>query len=117
MEVISTIDGYSIIVDDEEVICYETDKHLVGEDIAKCLGLSKQSISKILRKAIEKLYIGIRGQNKNFGEFETVSLMAEMFGVKTQDEYRRFYKLFSNEIKSKVRRELSEQGYGNKTLY
>jgi len=117
MEVISTIDGYSFIIDDNEIICYETDKHLVGEEIAKHFGVSKQTVSVILKKAIKKLYLKLRKDNKDFGAFETVCLLSEMFRVKTQDEYRRFYKLFPKEIKDQVIGELIGQGYGNKTLH
>lgn len=113
MEVISTIDGYSLIIDDEdeEIICYETNQHLVGEEIAECIGLSKQSVSKILRTAIKKIYFKMCKENKHLDSFEIISLMSEMFGIKSEFEYYRFFKLFPNEIKDKVRRELSEKGY------
>lgn len=111
MEVISTTDGYSLIVDEDEIIFYETDSPLVGEEIAERTGLSKQMISRILRNAIEKIYFRMCRENRHLSSFEIISLMSEMFGVKTEFEYYRFFKLFPNEIKNKVRRELSERGY------
>jgi hypothetical protein len=111
MEVISTTDGYSLIVDEDEIVFYETDSPLVLDEIAKIIGLSKQMISRILRNAVEKVYFRMSKENKHLSSFEIISLMSEMFGVKTEFEYYRFFKLFPNEIKNKVRSELSEKGY------
>jgi len=114
-KVISTEKGKSFFyeIKDDKVNCiqYETDKHMTGQEIGDILNVSKATISTILKRSIKKIYLLLKKEYKDYSVTKIVAEMACMLNVKTDSEYKKFFRLLPKNIKGKINAEAKEIGY------
>ncbi len=116
-------DGYCLFFDmnDEgQVRCtaYESGSHLNGEEIASALGISRSAVSQILKRTVRSIYYKLRRCNtRDVSALQIVAVMAEMFGIKTDNEYKKFFKLFPESIQGDVYADARKKGYKVAIMY
>ena len=72
-----------------------------GAEIAKELGITRQAISNILKRSMEKVYKEARKVDTTWGPFETATAMSIMFNVEDQ-EINKFFRLFPPKIRKEI---------------
>ena len=101
--------------DDEGVVkctAYESGRHLNGEEIARALGITRSAVSQILKRTVRNVYYKLRRYNSSdVSTSQIVAIMAEMFEIKTDKEYRKFFRLFPEKIQGEVHRDAYKKGY------
>jgi len=100
---VSTIEGFSLHVDDEGCVLYKTGQHMNGREIGEVLNISKVAVSYSLRRAIKKIYNKLK--SKNISPFDIFCSMGNVFNLKTVEEYKWLLNLFSKEIRREVNEE------------
>ena len=112
---VSMEDGYSLFIEknNNEIDCvaYPTGMPMKSTEVAKQLNISEGSISQSLRRSINKIYYDIRKNNRELSSLQIMCIMADLFNIKSQKEYKRFYKLFPKRIQGEVYEEARETGY------
>lgn len=103
---VSTIEGFSLHIDDEGFVLYKTGQHMNGKEIGDVLNISKVAVSYSLRRAIKKVYDELR--YKNISHFDVFCSMGNVFNLKTVEEYKWLLNCFSKEIRRKVNEEARE---------
>jgi len=88
--------------DDIECIAYENNIHMTGQSIGEHLGISKCAISQSLKKSIKRIYYSIKRKHKKITSIEIICTMASMFNIKSDSEYKKFFKMFPKNIKGYV---------------
>lgn len=114
-KVVSKKDGYSYfyeIIDNE--ICktkFETGYHMTGQDIANVLDTTRARVSQLIKKGIKTIYYKLKMSNKDHSSIQIVAAMANVFNVKTDMEYRKFFRLFPIKVRRKINEEAKQIGY------
>lgn len=85
-----------------------------GEEIALALNYSRQNVSQLLKRSLNKCYLHIAKTQKDMTPFEIAVLMARMFNVANSDEtsqseVRKFFKLFPENIRRKIKKDAAER--------
>lgn len=115
-KIVSMEDGYSLFIEkskNNEIDCvaYLTGIPMKSTEVAKQLSISEGSISQSLRRSIYKIYHNIKKNNRELSSLQIMCIMADLFNIKSQKEYKRFYKLFPKKIQGDVYDEARETGY------
>jgi len=72
-----------------------------GAEIAKELGVTRNAVSQMLKRAIGKVYKEVRKLDKSFDAFEAVTAMSLMFNV-DEEELSKFIRLFPPDIRKEI---------------
>jgi len=84
-------------------------KPMSGSEIAKELGVTRQAISNVLKRSLNKVFKEVKKRHiKECGvipnNFEIISEMVTMFNVEGKD-IKKFYRMFSMDIKRKIEKD------------
>lgn len=85
--------------------CITYHKAMTGSDIARELGVSRQAVSQILRKAVSKVYTGLIEEKVTESPLETVKFMRDWFGVEVEDDIKQFLDMLPSDVLQEVRDE------------
>jgi len=89
-----------------ECVAFENGKHMSGDDIGNILNISRQSIHLSLKKSVKKIYNKLKRQHgNNISTIEIMCIMADMFNICSDSDYRSFFKLFPPDIRRKFSEE------------
>ena len=113
-KVVSDEDGYSLFLENEDgdikCVAYETGRHMTGQEIADVLGITRSAVSQSLKKSIKFIYYKIK-RNTNLSPVEVICIMAKMFNIKSNSQYKKFFRLFPSNIKGVVYAKAHKIGY------
>jgi predicted transcriptional regulator len=100
-------------VENEDIDCvvYETGKHMSGTEIANRLDITRSAVSQILKRSIKSIYFKLKNRYRNYSTTQIVGIMACVFNVKTDMEYKKFFRLFPEKIKGEINDEARKIGY------
>ena len=115
-KVLNSKNGYSLFlekIDDDNIECiaFKTGIPMNSADIAKNLKVSRSAVSQSLKRSIKKIYDRLSNKNKSLSSIEIICIMAELFNVKSQLEYKKFFNLFPEKVKGEVYDDARETGY------
>ena len=114
-KVVSTDEGYTLFFEKNgkeiDCIAYETGIHMSGQDIGDIIGISKGAVSQSLKKSIKRLYYYFKNIYRDLSVIEIMSIMANIFNVKTDNQYKKFFRLFPTNIQGEMYAEGYERGY------
>lgn len=80
-----------------------------GSMIAEKLGVTRQAVSNVLKRAMRKFYLETRKIDPEWGPFETSCAMLRMLNVgNTMEEVKKFYLLFPKEIRDEIEKDALE---------
>jgi predicted DNA-binding protein YlxM (UPF0122 family) len=88
-----------------EYTIFETGSPMTVEEIGEKMNVSRMTISRCIKKAVNKIYNKIKQTNKNLSSYDIIYSMSLAFNLHTIDEYKNFLLLFPKEIRSKVNEE------------
>lgn len=111
-KVVSTDEGFSFFINDEECVFYKTGIHMSGQEIGDILNLSRNSICLTLKKSIKKTYYTIKRKHHDLSTIEIICGMAQAFNIKSDSQYKKFFKMFPENI----RREVYEEAHKNRYI-
>ncbi len=82
---------------------------LDGAAIAAELGITRQAVSNILKKAMRKFYNQVKNVDTTWGPFERSCAMMRMLGVDhVEEEIKKFYNLFPMDIRNEIEKDALE---------
>lgn len=80
-----------------------------GAEIAKELGITRQAVSNILKKAMRKFYNQAKCVDDTWGPFERSCAMMRMLNVDhVEEEIKKFYNLFPKDIRDEIEQDALE---------
>lgn len=80
-----------------------------GSEIAKELGVTRQSVSNILKKAMKKVYLKAKEMEPLLSPFEISCTLLNILNVgHTQEEVKSFYNLFPLDIRNEIEKDALE---------
>jgi hypothetical protein len=80
-----------------------------GAEIEKELGVTRQNVSQILKRALNKCYIHVKKMDGNMSPFEIANYMAQMFDIQKSDDLDKFFSLFPPKLKEIIKESALEQ--------
>lgn len=104
-QVVSCDEGYSFFIDKKGWVMYETGKHMTGQEIAEVLDISRSAVSQSLKRSLASIYRHLKIRNRNLNSFDLILIMADMFDIKTEVQYEKFFRLFDNRVKGEICRD------------
>lgn len=110
-QIVSTKEGVSLYLDEDEVVVYETGKHMTGQDVANQLNISRSAVCQSLKRSIKRVYFGLKRANRDITAIQILCAMAKMFNVRTDKEYKKFFRLFPENIKGEINAAARKKGY------
>ena len=114
-KIVSAKNGYTYFYENEsnnmDCVIFETGEHMSGADIARELNITRSAVSQSLRRSIKRIYSYIKNRNNGLSTIEVMSIMANMFNVKTNSQYKKFFNLFPINIKGEFYAEAKKVGY------
>jgi len=79
------------------------DHPMNGAEIAAELGITRQDVSQLLKRALVKVYNNVRVLEPQSKPFEVCSLMCEILNVdQTPEELRKFFRLLPRHLKETI---------------
>jgi len=112
LKIVNSDKGYILILekkeDSEEIDCvaYETYVNMSGTEVADELGITRQAVCQSLKKSIKKIYYRIKNIYQSSSPIEILAIMATMFNIYSESEYKKFFNLFPPNIKGEVHAEV-----------
>ena len=74
-----------------------------GSEIAEELGITRQDVSQLLKRALIKVYDNVRRLEPSLKPFETCVLMLEILNVdQTTEELKKFFRLLPHDLKETI---------------
>jgi len=73
-----------------------------GEEIAKALGVTRQNVSNVLKRAMKKVYFETGDLDPTWSPFQVVTVIAQMFKITNQSDISKFFALFPPDIKEEI---------------
>jgi predicted transcriptional regulator len=114
-EIVSTNDGKTLFYEFEDesfdYVEFETGRHMTGQDIADELNLTRARVSQLIKKGIKTIYYRLKNKYRDYSSIQIVAAMASVFNIKTDVEYKKFFRLFPKNIRRKINEEAREIGY------
>lgn len=111
IKIVNENKGYTLIFEKEEdgeidCVAYETYVNMSGTEVANELGITRQAVCQSLKKSMQKVYYRVKNIYNIHSPVEVLSLMATMFNVRSETEYKKFFSLFPSNIKGEVHAEV-----------
>ncbi len=79
------------------------DNPMNGAEIAAELGITRQDVSQLLKRALVKVYDNVKRLEPQSKPFEVCSLMCEILNVdQTPEELRKFFRLLPRHLKETI---------------
>jgi hypothetical protein len=76
-------------------------EEMSGAEIAKELGITRQAVSNTLKRAMKKMFMGMKKDNKDWNNFETA--VAISIGLDLPEgDLKKFFKLFPPDIRKMI---------------
>lgn len=86
-----------------------------GSEISKNLGISRQYVSSVLKKAMRKFYTGVKRIDPMLGPFDISCIMMKMLNIaNNESEIRKFYNLFPIDVRKEIELDALENHVSNK---
>lgn len=80
-----------------------------GSAIAVELGITRQAVSNILKRAMKKFYEQIKKMDPEWGPFDCSCAMMRMLGVANNtEEIKKFYNLFPPDVRNEIEKDALE---------
>lgn len=77
-----------------------------GSAIAVKLGITRQAVSNILKRAMKKYYLQTKKMDPEWGPFECSCAMMRMLGVANNaEEIKKFYNLFPPDVRDEIEKD------------
>ncbi len=73
-----------------------------GEEIATALGVTRQNVSNVLKRAMKKVYFAVGDLDRSWSPFQVSAVMAQMFRITIQSDMTKFFALFPPDIKEEI---------------
>jgi len=74
-----------------------------GQEIATELGITRQAVSNLLKRGMEKFYREVQKMDREWGPFDVSCAMMKMLNVgHNYEEIKKFYKLFPPKIRKEI---------------
>lgn len=90
-------------------------KPLSGSEIAEELGITRQAVSNLLKRAMKKFYLKTSKLDNEWGPFEASCAMLKMLNVgNTAEEVKKFYLLFPKDIRDEIEADALKNHCGGK---
>ncbi len=70
-----------------------------GEEIAKSLGVTRQNVSNLLKRAMKKVYYEVSKLDESWSPFQIATVITQMFNVTNQEDITKMFNLFPPDIK------------------
>lgn len=80
-----------------------------GNDIARELGITKQAVNATLQRAMKKVFLAVKDENKDKNAFEVAAIMLQMMNI-PDSEVKWFFKSFPTAIKKEIEDSVPEWG-------
>lgn len=110
MKIVNSKKGYALIFEknkeDIDCVAYDIRRNMSGQEVADQLNVSRSSISQTLKKSMKKVYYRIRNVYGLSSPIEVLAMMADIFNVNSESEYKKFFNLFPPNIKGEVHAEV-----------
>jgi predicted transcriptional regulator len=78
-------------------------KAMSGSEIASELGITRQAVSQVLKRAIGKVYRGLLDGGVTESPTKTLLLMRDWFGIETEDDIKQFLNLIPANIRKEIK--------------
>lgn len=90
-------------------------KPLNGSEISEELGITRQAVSNILKRAMKKFYLQVKRVDTEWGPFERSCAMMRMLRVdNNEEEIKKFYMLFPPDIRDEIEKDALENHISKK---
>lgn len=113
-KIVSKKDGntyyYEIKNGKMKCIKFETGKHMSGSEIAGKLNISRAAVSQRLQRSMGTIYVSLK-RKYDCSSIQVASAMAKVFNISTEKEYKKFFRLFPDDIKGEINEEARNLGY------
>lgn len=73
-----------------------------GAEIARELGISRQSVSQALKRGVKKMYLSLINHPNVEGPWDVVRGMVEFFGIDEETDLQQFIRLFPPDIQKEI---------------
>lgn len=78
-------------------------KPMNGSEIAESLGITRQAVSNILKRAMKKFYDQVAIMDTEWGPFDRSCAMMRMLNVDNNiEEIKKFYMLFPPDVRDEI---------------
>lgn len=84
-----------------------------NSDIARELGVSRQSVSNLLRKAMKKVYKRTKWLYPEYSPFEVALFLMKIFNITDSDDVAKYFKLFNAEIRKEIKTDVINSRRGS----
>ena len=92
------------------------EKSMDGSEIAISMGITRQAVSNILKRAMKKFFLEVKKMDKEWGAFDTSCAMMKMLGVDNNvNDIKKFYMLFPPDIRKEIEDDALENHCSVKT--
>lgn len=90
---------------------YEKNCHMTQREIAKASGIAEPVVCLVMKRSLKKFYNTIKRNNRNLNPIEVTALVGEMLNVKTDEQFKRYFRALPEDIKKEVSRYAIENKY------
>jgi DNA-binding transcriptional regulator LsrR (DeoR family) len=73
-----------------------------GEAIAHDLGITRQAVSQMIKRALNKCYSKVSKMNRDMSPFKRTCLLMSIFNIVDDEEAKKFIKLFPQNIRRDI---------------
>ncbi|MFA5397369.1 MAG: helix-turn-helix domain-containing protein [Methanogenium sp.] len=74
-----------------------------NSDVARELGISRQAVSHLLRRAMKKVYKKTKRLYPEYSPFEVALFLMKIFDITDTDDVVKYFKLFDPEIRREIK--------------
>lgn len=74
-----------------------------GSQIASELGISRQAVSQVLKRAISKVYYRLQEEGITESPTKTIMLMRNLFGVESEEDIKSFLSIIPPSIRKEIK--------------
>jgi len=81
------------------------ERPMTGEEIAQELGISRMAVSQSLKRALKKIYLLLKKNNRHYDSFEVAVTISQILcvSIDSDSEMKKFFNLFPDNIKKEIK--------------